>query len=114
MLERLRDLLLRVAGWPALFLHGDPLVFDRFLWVRRHLAARPPAVGRARVLDAGCGNGGFSIYAARLGHEVLGLSDTSRELEDARRRAALLHVTGARFSQVDLRELSLHADQDVR
>jgi hypothetical protein len=35
------DPLLRLVGWRALFLQGDPLVYDRFIWLRRHLRPGP-------------------------------------------------------------------------
>jgi 2-polyprenyl-3-methyl-5-hydroxy-6-metoxy-1,4-benzoquinol methylase len=94
------DLLVRLIGWPALILHGDPCVMDRWIWVRRRL--RGPG---ARTLDAGAGNGGFAIYAARQGNETLGLSFEPAELEAARRRAAALGVDRVEFRVADLRRL---------
>ncbi len=101
----MRDLLVRLLGWRAMFLHGDPLVWDRYLWIRRHLGRVVGADRAPLTLDAGCGNGGFAVYAATLGHQVLGISDTERELADARRRAALLGVDNVRFETHDLRRL---------
>ena len=72
------DLVLRLLGWPSLLIHGDPLVLDRWLWVRRYLR-RP----KARTFDAGCGNGGFSVYAARAGNEVVAASFSAREQDAA-------------------------------
>ena len=54
--------MLRVLGWRSLLIHGDPCVLDRWLWLRPRLRKGP-----VRTLDAGCGNGAFSIYAARRG-----------------------------------------------
>jgi hypothetical protein len=59
------DTLLKVFGWRALLIHGDPCVLDRWLWLRRHLHRGP-----LRTFDAGCGNGAFSIYAALAGNRV--------------------------------------------
>jgi cyclopropane fatty-acyl-phospholipid synthase-like methyltransferase len=75
-------------------------VLDRWLWLRRRLRD-----GKARTFDPGCGNGAFSIYAARSGNEVLAASFSPREQNDARRRADLLGVTGIEFRTLDLREL---------
>jgi SAM-dependent methyltransferase len=94
------DLLVRLIGWPALILHGDPCVTDRWIWLRRRL--RRPG---ARTLDAGAGNGGFAIYAARLGNETLGLSFAPEELPAARRRAATIGVDTVEFRVGDLRRL---------
>jgi 2-polyprenyl-3-methyl-5-hydroxy-6-metoxy-1,4-benzoquinol methylase len=104
---RRRDALVALIGWPALLLHGDPTVFDRWLWVRRRL--KP---GRVRTLDAGTGNGFLAMYAAgHLGNEVVALSFSTNEQEDARRRAALLGVQGITFRVCDLRELDAYAGE---
>jgi SAM-dependent methyltransferase len=97
------DLMLRVLGWRSLLIHGDPCVLDRWLWVRRRLRKGP-----VRTLDAGAGNGAFSIYAARSGNEVLAASFSERELQDAERRARQLGVTGIDFRVLDLREIAVH------
>jgi SAM-dependent methyltransferase len=94
------DLLLRALGWRSLLLHGDPCVLDRWLWLRPHLRRGP-----ARTFDAGCGNGAFSIYAARLGNEVLAASFSPAEVQSARRRADVLGVGGILFETLDLREI---------
>jgi SAM-dependent methyltransferase len=99
------DTMLRAFGWKALLIHGDPCVLDRWLWLRRHLRK-----GKVRTFDAGCGNGAFSIYAARCGNEVLAASFSAREQEDARRRAETLGVRGIDFRTLDLRELEQHRD----
>jgi SAM-dependent methyltransferase len=94
------DTLLRAFGWSPLLIHGDPCVLDRWLWLRRHLRSGP-----ARTFDAGCGNGAFSIYAARMGNQVVAASFAEREQQDARRRAGVVGVAGIDFRKLDLREL---------
>jgi len=105
-IARMSDLVLRLLGWPSLLIHGDPLVLDRWLWVRRYL--RRPG---ARTLDAVCGNGGFSVYAARAGDEVVAASFSERELQAARRRATILGIGGIDFRILDLRNLDDHLDE---
>jgi len=61
-----------------------------------------------RTFDAGCGNGGFSIFAARIGNEVVAASFSAQEQESARRRADVLGVEGIDFRTIDLRELETH------
>ena len=100
------DVLLRVFGWRFLLITGDPCVLDRWLWLRRIL--RPNS---SRTFDAGCGNGGFSIYAARTGNQVLAASFLSSEQESARTRAAMLGVTGIDFRIIDLRAIEDHRDE---
>jgi SAM-dependent methyltransferase len=97
------DVLLRVFGWRFLLITGDPCVLDRWMWLRRYLRR-----GSLRTFDAGCGNGGFSIFAASVGNEVVAASFSSSEQESARRRAAMLGVTGVDFRIIDLRELESH------
>jgi SAM-dependent methyltransferase len=78
-------------------------VLDRWLWLRRQL--RP---GAMRTFDAGCGNGAFSIYAAKQGNRVVAASFSPREQADARRRAQTLGLKGIDFRQIDLREIEAH------
>ena len=96
----MRDVLLRICGWRLLFIQGDTAVLDRWLWLRSRLREGP-----ARTFDAGCGNGGFSIYAATRGNRVLAASFSAEEQDAARRRAALLGVEGIEFRLLDLREI---------
>jgi SAM-dependent methyltransferase len=97
------DIMLRVFGWRFLLITGDPCVLDRWLWLRRRLRR-----GSVRTFDAGCGNGGFSIFAASIGNEVVAASFSSSEQDSARRRADILGVTGIDFRVIDLRNLDDH------
>jgi SAM-dependent methyltransferase len=98
--QRMLDALLRVFGWRFLLITGDPCVLDRWLWLRRRLRG-----GGLRTFDAGCGNGAFSIFAARSGNEVVAASFLSSEQESARGRADLLGVKNIDFRIIDLREI---------
>jgi SAM-dependent methyltransferase len=105
MFRRVSDTLLRVLGWRSLLIHGDPCVLDRWLWLQRRLRR-----GNARTFDAGCGNGGFSICAARAGNEVVAASFSQHEQQAARTRAGKLGVAGIDFRTLDLRELEHFRD----
>src|SRR5262245_3016834 len=98
-MSAMRDPLVRLLGWRALMIHGDPCVWDRYRWLQARL--RP---GRGQVLDAGAGNGGFAIFAAKQGYQAPGLSFSRGEMTAARRRAELCGTT-ARFEIRDLRDL---------
>lgn len=100
-LSSLNNLLVRLLGWPATVLHGDPSIFDRWLWLRRRLVP-----GDVRTLEAGCGSGAFTLYAARLGNEAVGVSFDSRNNEVAGQRAQILGLDGVRFVTGDLREVA--------
>src|SRR5258708_26762975 len=95
------DVLVRALGWKALVLHGDPLVYDRWKWLKQHL--RP---GPLSTLDAGCGNGCFTIYAAHRGNDATGISFDKTQNDAAESRARVLGITNAHFISMDLRELS--------
>jgi SAM-dependent methyltransferase len=99
------DALLRIFGWRFLLVTGDPTVLDRWLWLRARLEK-----GARRTFDAGCGNGGFSIYAAHTGNRVVAASFSPEEQEAARARADTLGITGIDFRQIDLRELARHSE----
>lgn len=96
----MQDLLVRLFGWRALMIHGDPCVWDRYRWVRGRLRRDGLA-----MLDAGAGNGGFTILAAKLGNECLGLSFSAGEMDAAARRARLCGAGGAGFEIRDLRSV---------
>ncbi|MEO5372037.1 MAG: methyltransferase domain-containing protein [Magnetococcus sp. DMHC-1] len=99
--------MVRVFGFPALLIHGDTLVLDRWRWVRRHL---PRSTERSRLIDVGCGNGVFSMGAARRGYLALGLSWDQRNRDLASERAALCQIPGASFEIQDIRNLAERSD----
>jgi len=68
-------------------------------------------VGPLRTLDAGCGSGAFTIYAAKMGNDSLGISFDEAKNRKAERRAKLLGVENARFLAADLRELDKLSDK---
>lgn len=96
----MENALIRVLGWRATILHGDPTVADRWEWVKANLQAGP-----VWTLEAGCGTGAFSLYAARLGNHTIGLSFNERNNRVAAHRARLLKLPNVEFRQADLREL---------
>src|SRR5579863_4820486 len=57
-------------------------------------------LARKRVLDVGCGDGGYSIRAAQLGANVAGLDISPMMLDAARRRAEALPFPAASFDVV--------------
>jgi SAM-dependent methyltransferase len=77
--------------------------------VRRlqRLLPSPPA----RVLDAGCGPGLYSVPLAALGHEVTGVDVSEAALRHARGVAREARLRGkARFVKGDLRSVSLEPE----
>jgi len=96
----MNNALVRLMGWKATVLHGDPLCWDRYQWLKKRLLPGP-----LTTLDAGCGNGCFSFYAASVGNKVLGLSFDKEQNEAAAERAELLGLENAEFRVLDLRDL---------
>jgi 2-polyprenyl-3-methyl-5-hydroxy-6-metoxy-1,4-benzoquinol methylase len=92
--------LVKLLGWRATILHGDPAVVDRWKWLRRHLAAGP-----LDTFDAGCGSGAFTLYAASVGNRAVGMSFDEANQRKAEERGRILGLPNARFVAGDLREL---------
>lgn len=93
--------LIRAFGYRAAFIHGDPLMLDRWTYVCRYL---PRTRDGQRVFDVGCGSGVFTIGAAKRGYDAVGLSWDERNQAVARERAALVGAKAA-FPIGDARKL---------
>jgi 2-polyprenyl-3-methyl-5-hydroxy-6-metoxy-1,4-benzoquinol methylase len=96
----MRDLLVKIFGWRATLLHGDPCVYDRWRWLRRHLTP-----GAVRTLDVGCGSGAFTMYAATIGNRSIGISFNDANNRKASERARMAGIPGVQFLNADLRTL---------
>ncbi len=94
------NLLVKLFGWKATVFHGDPSSFDRWLWLKRHLLP-----GRLHTLDAGCGSGAYTMYAAKIGNQAVGISSSSAANEIAKQRAEILGIQNIKFVTLDLRNL---------
>ncbi len=101
------SLLVKFFGFPATLIHGDCLVLDRWLWLRKYL---PKTRNGETLLDVGCGSGAFTIGAATRGYFSLGLSWDERNQLVAQERAALCQALTAHFSIQDVRELGVRQD----
>jgi SAM-dependent methyltransferase len=81
-------------------------MFDRWLWLRRHLARGP-----IRTLDAGSGSGAFTLYACVAGNEAVGISFDERKNQTARARSKILKQARVTFITEDLRRLDEFAER---
>ena len=97
-----KSLLVKLIGYPALLIHGDPLVLDRWLWLKKRL---PRTRNDETLLDCGCGSGAFTIGTARRGYLTTGISNERNNLESATERALHLAPNRTNFEMVDIREL---------
>ena len=96
----MENILIRLIGYAALIIHGDSSVFDRWMWLKKHIQS-----GHLRTLDAGCGSGVFTMYAAKKGNEAVGVSFDENNTKKAIERAKILNVKNVKFIQGDLRKL---------
>lgn len=101
----MRHTLVRLLGWRGMLLHDDPIMFDRWLWLRHHLAKGP-----VRTLDAGSGSGAFTFYACAAGNEAVGISFDEHKNQRARARSVILKEARAKFITEDLRRLDKLAE----
>lgn len=93
--------LLYLFGYRGLLLNADPTVWDRYRWLRKHLTK-----GAVRTLDAGCGAGGFTFFAAHEGNTAVGISNFEPGLEATRQRGKILKLTDrTTFMLMDLMDL---------
>jgi SAM-dependent methyltransferase len=97
--------LVKVLGFPATLIHGDTLVWDRWRWLKPRLREHG-----GRLLDLGCGSGAFTIGAARMGYDALGLSWDERNQRVAQERAAIAKTGQCRFDVCDVRQLDSRPD----
>jgi SAM-dependent methyltransferase len=104
----LQKMVIRTIGFPVTLITGDPLMLDRWLWVKQRL----PKIQNAsrRALDVGCGTGAFTIGVARRGYKSLGLSWDERNQRIAAERAELCRAPLANFEIHDVRKLDQRED----
>jgi 2-polyprenyl-3-methyl-5-hydroxy-6-metoxy-1,4-benzoquinol methylase len=99
-MQKLDRMLVGALGWYAPLLYGDPCVLDRWRWLRDRL--RP---GPLRTLDAGCGSGAFSNYAAIMGNTVVAVSNNEANNRRARERAEILGLHNVSYRIANLASL---------
>jgi SAM-dependent methyltransferase len=97
-----KSLLVKLIGFPATLIHGDPLVLDRWLWLEKRL---PLTRNGETLIDIGCGTGAFTIGAALRGYKALGVSWDERNQSVASQRANLCKAVLASFEVLDVRSL---------
>lgn len=101
------NLLVKIFGWRATLHHGDPLVWDRWRWIKKRLRK---TMNGEHLLDVGCGTGAFTIGTAKRGYNSLGLSWDKRNQDMAELRAKITKTATAKFEVCDVRELGKRKD----
>lgn len=97
---------LEFFGFPKEVLKGDPLSWERFLWIKKNL----PSGQKRNLLDVGCGNGQFSIYASKLGYTSLGLTWDKKDMYKAKDNLRNLKLKNCSFEIQDVRRLNERKD----
>jgi cyclopropane fatty-acyl-phospholipid synthase-like methyltransferase len=98
----MKKLFLKLFGFRFTLICGDPLVIDRWIWLKSKL---PRTNNNEKLLDIGCGSGGFTIGAGIRGYESLGVSWDQRNQRLAEDRAEILGVNNVIFEIYDVRNL---------
>jgi 2-polyprenyl-3-methyl-5-hydroxy-6-metoxy-1,4-benzoquinol methylase len=98
----MNNILVKFFGFYATLIHGDTLVLDRWLWLKKRL---PVTFEDKSMLDVGCGSGAFTFGAAIRGYSSLGLSWDKRNQSIAQERAEILNLKNAKFEVCDVRQL---------
>jgi SAM-dependent methyltransferase len=101
------NVLVQSIGHPALIIHGDTLMLDRWQWLKSRL---PITRNDESLVDIGCGSGAFTIGAALRGYHSLGLSWDRRNQSVASQRAHICKAPKASFEVLDVRKLASRID----
>lgn len=102
-----KSILVKIFGFPATLIHGDPLVLDRWLWLKKRI---PKTKNGETLIDIGCGTGAFTIGATRRGYVALGLSWDERNQAIAATRAKMCNSESTKFEILDVRQLDTRKD----
>lgn len=105
-----KSFFVKVIGFPATLIHEDPLIFDRWLWLKTRLPRIVNNDNPTKLVDIGCGLGAFIIGAAFRGYKSLGLTWDERDRNVAEERAGLCKASFAAFEAVDVRYLDARDD----
>jgi len=97
----MQNIWIKLIGWRATILQGDPTVVDRWNWLKKYHQCGPK-----KTLDAGCGQGAYTMYCAKRGNYAVGISFDQAQLKTAYARSKLLKLSNLEFHIVDLRHLS--------
>lgn len=98
----MKNFFLKLFGFRLMLIFGDPLVIDRWIWLKGKL---PKTNNNEKLLDIGCGTGGFTIGSSMRGYESLGVSWDQRNQRVAQDRAEILGVSNVNFEIFDVRNL---------
>jgi len=100
-----KSTLVNIFGFNATLIHGDTLVLDRWLWLKKFL---PKTNNNEKLIDIGCGSGAFTIGASLRGYRSLGLSWDEKNHKKSIYNAEICKAKLASFKIADVRSLDTH------
>lgn len=95
----MRKNLIKTFGHFLLFIFGDLLVLDRWLWLKKYIKKTN---NNEKVIDIGCGNGAASIGLSFLGYHVVGISNQKNNNENAIKSSKYLNAKNISFLETDV------------
>ena len=86
----MKNLFLKLFNYNFLFLTGDTLVLDRWLWLNQKIKK---VEKNSNFLDVGCGAGPFTIGLNKKNFECLGIDIDEEKVKKGRERAKILNLS---------------------
>lgn len=86
----MKNLFLKLFNYNFLFLTGDTLVLDRWLWLKKKIKK---VEKNSSFLDVGCGAGPFTIGLNKKNFECLGIDIDEEKIKKGKRRAKILNLS---------------------
>lgn len=80
---------LKLFNYNFLFLTGDTLVLDRWLWLKKKIKKIPK---NSNFLDVGCGAGPFTIGLNKIKFQCLGIDIDEDKVKKGKERAKILSL----------------------
>jgi len=88
----MKSFLIKLFREKYLILQCDPLVFDRWKFIKKHLPK-----GNIRVLDIGCSSGYLSLFVSKFVKQLYGIDINKKNIDLARDNAKILKISNAIF-----------------
>lgn len=86
----MKNLFLKLFNYNFLFLTGDTLVLDRWLWLKKKIKKLEK---NSSFIDVGCGAGPFTIGLNKQNFECLGIDIDEEKVKKGRERAKTLNLS---------------------
>jgi len=85
----MKELVFKFLNYNILFLSGDPMVLDRWLWLKDKIKKIDK---KSNFLDVGCGAGPFTIALNKKKFDCLGIDIDEHKVNKGRERAKIFNL----------------------